>query len=55
MTAITEPVALDRCGRVAVLTVDNPPGNALGHRVRKGLRDAVLAASREGHGGAVAR
>jgi enoyl-CoA hydratase/carnithine racemase len=32
MTAITEPVALDRRGRVAVLTVDNPPGNALGHR-----------------------
>ena len=30
MTAITEVVHLDRRGRVAVLTVNNPPVNALG-------------------------
>jgi hypothetical protein len=27
MTAITEFVELDRCGRVAILTVNNPPFN----------------------------
>ncbi len=29
-------------GRVAVITVDNPPVNALGHGVRQGLWDAVI-------------
>ena len=45
MTAITEVVDLDRRGRVAVLTVNNPPVNALGAGVRKGLRDGIAAGS----------
>jgi 3-hydroxyacyl-CoA dehydrogenase len=53
MTAITESVALDRRGTVAVLTVDNPPENALGHRVRKGLEDGLLAALADGAVGAI--
>ena len=44
MTAITERVSLDRQGRIAVVTVDNPPVNALGVAVRRGLRDGVAAA-----------
>ena len=45
MPAITEVVNLDRQGRVAVLTVNNPPVNALGAGVRKGLRDGIAAAA----------
>ena len=45
MTAITEFVDLDRRGRVAVLTVNNPPVNALRHGVRQGLRDGVRQAA----------
>src|SRR5262245_22993043 len=45
MTAITECVDLERHGRVAVLTINNPPANVLSHRVRKGLQDGVVAAS----------
>jgi 3-hydroxyacyl-CoA dehydrogenase len=45
MPAITEVVNLDRRGRVAVLTVNNPPVNALGAGVRKGLRDGIAAAA----------
>ena len=45
MTAITERVALDRRGPVAVLTVDNPPVNALAHAVRLGLRDGLRQAA----------
>jgi 3-hydroxyacyl-CoA dehydrogenase len=41
MTAITKSVDLDRRGRVAVLTVNNPPVNALSQHVRQGLRDGV--------------
>jgi 3-hydroxyacyl-CoA dehydrogenase len=44
MTAITQSVSLDRRGRVAVLTVDNPPVNALSHHVRLGLRDGLRQA-----------
>jgi 3-hydroxyacyl-CoA dehydrogenase len=44
MTAITAFADLDRRGRVAVLTVNNPPVNALNHEVRKGLKDGVMAA-----------
>jgi len=44
MTAITDKVDLDKRGAVAVLTVDNPPVNALSHGVRLGLRDGVKAA-----------
>jgi 3-hydroxyacyl-CoA dehydrogenase len=45
MTAITEFVDLDRRGRVAVLTVNNPPVNALSHGVRLGLRDGIRQAA----------
>ena len=45
MTAITQSVDLDRRGRVAVITVNNPPVNALGQHVRQGLRDGLRQAS----------
>ena len=45
MTALTEFVELKRRGRVAVITVNNPPNNVLSHGVRKGLKDGVVAAS----------
>src|SRR5262245_20069276 len=44
MTAISQSVSLDRRGRIAVLTVDNPPVNALSHHVRLGLRDGMRQA-----------
>jgi 3-hydroxyacyl-CoA dehydrogenase len=39
------PVTPSRRDRVAVLTVDNPPVNALSHGVRQGLRDGLRAAA----------
>jgi len=48
MTAITQFVDLDRRGRVAVLTVNNPPVNALSHGVRQGLRDGMTQAIADG-------
>src|SRR5919197_323148 len=48
MTAITQSVDLDRRGRVAVLTVNNPPVNALSHHVRKGLHDGLKQAIGDG-------
>jgi 3-hydroxyacyl-CoA dehydrogenase len=44
MTAISQSVDLSRRGRVAVLTVDNPPVNALSQHVRAGLRDGLRQA-----------
>jgi 3-hydroxyacyl-CoA dehydrogenase len=44
MTKITESVDLDRRGRVAVLTVNNPPVNALSRHVRQGLHDGLKQA-----------
>ncbi len=44
MTAITQSVDLSRRGRVAVLTVNNPPVNALSQHVRQGLRDGMRQA-----------
>jgi 3-hydroxyacyl-CoA dehydrogenase len=44
MTAITQSVDLERRGRVAVLSVNNPPVNALSHHVRKGLHDGLTQA-----------
>jgi 3-hydroxyacyl-CoA dehydrogenase len=46
MTAMTQSVDLDRRGRVAVLTVNNPPVNALSQHVRQGLRDGMKQADR---------
>jgi len=45
MTKITQSVDLDRRGRVAVLTVNNPPVNALSQHVRQGLRDGLTQAA----------
>jgi 3-hydroxyacyl-CoA dehydrogenase len=44
MTAISQSVDLERRGRVAVLTVDNPPVNALSQHVRQGLHDGLKQA-----------
>jgi 3-hydroxyacyl-CoA dehydrogenase len=44
MTAITQSVDLDRRGRVAVLTVNNPPVNALSQHVRQGLHQGLKQA-----------
>ena len=41
MAKITQSVDLGTRGRVAVLTVDNPPVNALSQHVRQGLRDEI--------------
>ena len=38
------PVSLRRDGNVAIITIDNPPVNALRHGVRKGIQDCVIAA-----------
>jgi 3-hydroxyacyl-CoA dehydrogenase len=48
MTAINERVSLDRHGRIAVITIDNPPVNALGQAVRAGMRDGLAAALADG-------
>jgi 3-hydroxyacyl-CoA dehydrogenase len=53
MTAITKSVDLDRRGRVAVLTVNNPPVNALSQHVRQGLRDGVQQAIADSAVGAI--
>src|SRR5215475_14327593 len=44
MEKITQSVVLSSRGRVAVLTVDNPPVNALSQHVRKGLHDGIKQA-----------
>jgi 3-hydroxyacyl-CoA dehydrogenase len=45
MTATSQSVDLDRRGRIAVLTVNNPPVNALSQHVRQGLRDGLKQAA----------
>jgi 3-hydroxyacyl-CoA dehydrogenase len=41
MAKLTQSVDLTTRGRVAVITVDNPPVNALSQHVRQGLRDGI--------------
>src|SRR5881296_4305110 len=53
MTAITPSVDLDRRGRIAVLTINNPPVNALSQHVRQGLRDGVTQAIADATVGAI--
>ncbi len=48
MAKITQSVDLGTRGRVAVLTVDNPPVNALSQHVRKGLHDGIKQAIADG-------
>jgi 3-hydroxyacyl-CoA dehydrogenase len=45
MAKISQSVDLETRGRVAVLTVDNPPVNALSQHVRKGLHDGIKQAT----------
>ena len=45
MTRISESVDLERRGRVAVLTVNNPPVNALSQHVRRGLHEGLAQAT----------
>ncbi|HYE91884.1 MAG TPA: 3-hydroxyacyl-CoA dehydrogenase NAD-binding domain-containing protein, partial [Terriglobales bacterium] len=48
MAKLTQSVDLTTRGRVAVLTVDNPPVNALSQHVRQGLRDGITQAQADG-------
>jgi 3-hydroxyacyl-CoA dehydrogenase len=41
---LTNPVSLRRDGNVAIITIDNPPVNALRHAVRQGILESVIAA-----------
>src|SRR5579859_429971 len=41
---MTSPVSTSLVGSIAVVTIDNPPVNALGHAVRAGLAAAITAA-----------
>jgi 3-hydroxyacyl-CoA dehydrogenase len=45
MAKISQSVDFETRGRVAVLTVDNPPVNALSQHVRKGLHDGIKQAT----------
>ena len=42
--ALDNPVSMRRDGNVAIITIDNPPVNALRHGVRKGILENVIAA-----------
>jgi 3-hydroxyacyl-CoA dehydrogenase len=44
MSAITQSVDLDRRGSIALLTVNNPPVNALSQHVRQGLNEGLKQA-----------
>ena len=48
MAKITQSVDLETRGRVAVLTVDNPPVNALSQHARKGLHEGLGRAAADG-------
>ena len=54
MTAVSRSVDLDRRGRIAVITVNNPPVNALSQHVRQGLREGMRAAIADAAVGAIA-
>lgn len=41
---MNEVVGLEKQGEIAVITVDNPPVNAMSEAVRRGVRDALAAA-----------
>ena len=43
-SALDNPVSLRRDGNIAIITIDNPPVNALRHGVRKGIMENVIAA-----------
>jgi 3-hydroxyacyl-CoA dehydrogenase len=41
---MSSPVRYELRGNIGVITVDNPPVNAISHAVRQGLLDAIMAA-----------
>ncbi len=47
MTAITEAVSLEKEGEIGMLWIDNPPVNALGYPVRKGMQDGITMAMKD--------
>lgn len=47
MVAITEAVSLEKQGDIGMLWIDNPPVNALGHAVRKGMADGIAMAEKD--------
>jgi 3-hydroxyacyl-CoA dehydrogenase len=47
MVAITEAVSLEKQGEIGMLWIDNPPVNALGYPVRKGLADGINMATND--------
>ena len=47
MVAITEAVALEKEGEIGMLWIDNPPVNALGFPVRKGMADGIAMAMKD--------
>ena len=53
MTAMSKSVDLERRGRVAVLTVNNPPVNALSQHVRQGLAAGLKAAAADAEAKAI--
>jgi 3-hydroxyacyl-CoA dehydrogenase len=46
--SLTAPITHRRDGTIAVILIDNPPVNALGHAVRSGLVEALTAAQGDG-------
>ena len=44
---MASPVSYERVDGIGVVTVDNPPVNALSHAVRQGLHDAIQAAQQD--------
>ncbi|MCZ6561293.1 MAG: 3-hydroxyacyl-CoA dehydrogenase NAD-binding domain-containing protein [Gammaproteobacteria bacterium] len=44
---MSETVSLSLHGQVAVITIDNPPVNALSHSVRKGISDCLAEAAKD--------
>jgi 3-hydroxyacyl-CoA dehydrogenase len=44
MVAVTEAVSLEKQGEIGMLWIDNPPVNALGYPVRKGMADGIAMA-----------
>ena len=47
---MTSPVSYVLADDIGVITVDNPPVNALSHAVRQGLNDAIQAAREDRFG-----
>ncbi|WP_423458604.1 3-hydroxyacyl-CoA dehydrogenase NAD-binding domain-containing protein [Ottowia sp. VDI28] len=53
MTRINEIVTLARQGNVSVVTLNNPPVNALSHALREGLLNAIAHAGRDKESAAI--